>query len=597
MTTQPKKELFNRIESEINSYISEEVEIAEDVQFSQYETIKRIYKFRNRDLGAGKINADLSYNYYFDIIEPRVNSEAKNLRFDTKHILFFSNSPVEDFPAVFIANATLQDFMKENGEDDKLKEAVDEFVMNGNIGFKKVDGTYEIVDPTNTIITNQLAKDVTETNIIERHEMTASEIKSYDVWDQDVAGQVIEELGDKFFNATTETTPTQSTTNSYEIFEYTGEVSEREFNALDDRVSEEGDPDKYFLAKIIIAGLNKSGKGDKYVLFIEKLKGDMTDHYIYAHRGKYNGRFWRVGMYELLFDYQVRANEIGNQLARGLEWASNVIFRTSDSSILQNIRADLENGDVIVAKDLEQVDVRMRNMDQLIADWNRLNEDADRLTNSFEIVRGESMPSGTPFRLGALIDQNAGMFFVLLRQKLTLPFKRVFSEWVLPDLMKDMKGEEIFSLTGNNEMLDRVRVMMAEQWYMDNLVKIGPHTREQAEAIKAEKVDELRRIDPVIENEEDIWDGALERISITITGENSDLADQITDLMTLIELEEDPERRSFMLDQIYALRNIPIPPKTQEPPEEQIVREAGTANFPESSQIGGGQGRSPAPNQ
>lgn len=42
------------------------------------------------------------------------------------------------------------------------------------------------------------------------------------------------------------------------------------------------------------------------------------------------------------------------------------------------------------------------------------------------------------------MDTNAGKLFVLLRQKITLPYKRVFKQWVLPELIKDMKRKGCF---------------------------------------------------------------------------------------------------------------------------------------------------------
>lgn len=560
----PKKitsSFFSRIEADINNYISSSIELSEGVKFSQYQTIQRIYKFKNRNLSGSKIKDDLSYDYYFDIISPRADSEIKNLRFDTKHILVFSRNPQKDFPAVFISNACLKAWMADNGEDEKLKAAVEEFSANGNIGFKKVAGGYETVDPLNTYITNQKAKTVDDTDIIERHELTASQIIAMKSWDQDVAKRVIKDLGDKSFSATSQTTPISSTNKRYEIFEFTGEVSEAEYNQITGK--EEGDENKYFLAKIIVAGLKKGGNGEKFVLFADKLNGKISDHYIYAHRGRYEGRFWRVGMYELLFDHQIRANEIGNQLATGLEWASRVIFRSKDSKVLQNIRADLDNGDVIITEDLQQVDVRMHGLDQLIADWNRLTQDADRLANSHEIVSGESMPSGTPFRMGILLDQNAGKLFTLIRQKITLPFKRVFREWVLPELVKDLKGEDIFTFVGEVDILDQLREVMVNNWYMQNLVRIGYHTKEMAEAIKQEKLEELKKVDPIIENTKEIWDGVFKRLFITITGENSDAADNVQDMVTLMNLETDPNRLAFLLDVIYKVRGIPVPPKQE----------------------------------
>lgn len=575
--------IYKRIENEINAYLSNKIELSEGVFFSQYKLINRIYKFKNRDLAGSKINSDLSYNYYFDIISPRRDSEVKNLRFDTKHILAFSRNPRLDFPAVFIANASLKSWMAENGEDDKLKDAIEEFSSNGNVIFKKVDGGYETTNPLETVVTNQTAKTIDDTDLIERHDMTASQIMQMEGWEN--KEDVIEYCGNNFFKTSEQTTQIETSGKRYEIYEFTGEVSEKEFNEISE--VEGGDENNHFLAKIVCAGLRKNHTGEKYTLFVERLKGKngkkakMSDYFIDAHRSTYDGRFWRVGMIELLMDQQIRANEIGNQLAQGLEWASKVVFKSNDAKVLQNIRADIDNGDVLFTSDLQQVDVRMRGLDQLIADWNRNLADANQLSNSQEVVRGEALPSGTPFRSTALLDQNAGKLFTLIRQKLTMPFKRVFREWVLPELLKELSGKDIFRLTGDNDLLDQLREIMVESWYVSNLVHIGPHSREIAEAIKAEKLDELRNVEPVIKNTKEIWKGVMPRLFITITGENSDINDQIQDLLALLNVESDPDRIAWILDTIYKSRNIPIPPKKeQEPAETQLPGREPTGQTP-----------------
>lgn len=555
--------LYRRIEDEIKSYLSRKIEISPGVFYSQYKLINRIYKFRNRDLTGGeKINEDLSYNYYFDIISPRIDSEVKNLRFDTKNILVYSQNPSKDFAAVFLANASLKSWMAENGEDLKLKSAVEEFVANGNIIFKRVGGGYELCDLLDTYITNETAETIDETAIIERHgDLNASTLKKMKSWDQKVVDLVIKDLGNKSFKSSELSTDIESSEKKYEVFEYTGEVSEKEFNEIQGKKG--GDPNNYFLAKVIVAGLRENKKGQKYTLFAEKLANKkMSDFYIDAHRGRYEGRFMRVGMVELLMDHQIRANEIGNQIAKGLDWASHVVFRTKDSKIMQNLRADLENGDVITGtEDLQQIQVRLQGFDQLIADWNRLMTDADRISNSFEVIRGESLPSGTPFRLGLLMDQNAGRLFTMLRQKITLPYKRVFREWVLPELIKGMKGKDVFRFTGDIELIDQLRDVMVESWYANNLIAIGPHTKEVAEAIKEEKREELRDQDPAIENTKKIWEGVLPRLFVTITGEAYVYNEMLQDLTQIVGLEQDPARIEWILDQIYKIRGIPVPPK------------------------------------
>lgn len=564
---------FKRIEEEINFYLTQQVEIAPEVYFSQYKTIKRNYKFKNKATNQSKLKDDLTYDFYFDIISRRVDDQVKNMRFDSKNLLVFSTNPREDFAAVFIANTQLKTWLSESGEDEKLKAAVEQFVEDGNVGFKKVAGGYEFVDPLNTIITNQTAEHVDETDIIERHEMTASKLRSMEGWDVD---HVIKNLGNKSFTSSVgDVKDNESSKKSYEIWEFSGEMSEKEYFEL--KGEKDGDENKYLISKVIMAGLNKSHDGSKYVLFAESYptKEKLSDNYIYAHKGSYKGRFYRPGLVEELIDHQIRANDIGNQIASALDWSSKVIFKSSDSSIMQNIRTDMENGDIITAKDINQLEVRSQGADQLIADWNRLMQDADGVSKTYEVVTGEALPSGTPFRMGMLLDQNAGKYFTTLRQKLTLPFRRVFKNWVLPELVSDLKGEDIFRLVGDTEVIDQFRSIVVDSWYMENLVKIGPHNREQGEAIKQEKLDELRNVDPVIENSKEIWKSVLPRMLITITGENSDVQDQLQDLINLIGLEQDPERISWILNTIYRSRNIPIPPVVKEELPDNAAANAG----------------------
>ncbi|GEM_PF-1005984 len=567
--------LYTRIGSIIDSYTSESVEVSPGVRYSQYELINRIYRFRNRDLDGIKINEDLSYNYFFDIIQPRVNNNIKNLRFDSKNVMVFSNNYRRDFAAIYISNASMKLWMAENGEDEKLKEAVEEFVSMGNVVFKRVGDTYALSDLRNLMFSNTTAKTLNDTDLIERYELSASQLKAMSAWDGDVIDDVIGSCANTTFKATNETMPIASTSPMFEIFEFTGEVSEKEYNQALDRMkgkssSDKGDAHKYFLARIVIAGLRKGQNGSERILFCQKFpeKKKISDYYKEAHYGSYTGRWMRVGVTEMLFDDQIRANEIGQQLASALEWASKAIFQTSDSNVLQNMKADLMNGDVVTAKDLRQLEVRSQGLDQLIADWNRVLTHADALTNSFEVVSGESLPSGTAFRMGVLLDQNAGKLFTFLRQKITLPYKRVFREWVLPELIKDLEGKDIIEITGDADMLDQLREIAVRSWYMQNLVYIGPHTQQQGEQIMAAELESMKQTDPSLKNSKKIWEGVLKRLLVTITGENYTIDEQLSDLMNVVGNEEDPTRRAFVMDLFYKARGIPIPPKPEPSPQQ-----------------------------
>jgi len=547
--------MIKKLEQEIKDYTHGNVEISEGVQFNQHKLIKRIYLFRNKKYSEGKLTSQGKYKYWYDIITPRLNDEVKNLRIDTKNFMVFSENPTKDFPAVFIMNGAMNEYLWETDKAEELNDVVETFCGDGNVIFKRVSGGYEVCDPTNIFITNIRAKTINETAVIERHEISQSELRKKSGIYENVE-RVIEECGKKEKSATNESMKKLTTTPYYEIFERNGEVSEKEFNEI--KGIEGGDEDTYFLAKIIIARGNSTFNKD-HILYAEKIEEEMSDIYITAHRGKYNGRFWREGVFELLFDYQVRANEIGNQIARGLEFASKTIYRSADQRTIQNVMTDMDSGDVIQSADLSQVEVRMQAMDQLIADWNRNIEEADRIANSYEIIQGK-VPSGTPFRLGQLLDTNASKTYVLLRQKLGISFKKIFRRWVFPEMVKHLKGKDIIRITGDTAYLEKFREMIAKNWYARNLINMEPHTTDIKKALLEAKMQDLKEKDPVLKNNEKIWEDVLPRLQLTITGENMDSAEEIETLTTFIQLETEPIRRGELMDIAYKAKGYDITP-------------------------------------
>lgn len=563
------------ITDEVHEYLFGTTEIADDIQFSEWKLKKRIMYFKNQYYPTGKITDDGDYEHWFDIIHSRVNSEVKNLDFDSKHLLVFSKAPVKDFPAVYVTNLGLDEFMWENGSAEELNSSVEDFSADGNILFRKTSKGYEPWDVMNTFIINQTARTVDDTDIVERFYMTQSDLRKKDGLYKNV-DNVIKHCGNKFFAKTETVFGERRSKKLYEIYRRTGELTEKQLFELQGK--EGGDENKYVLCRVVAAGLKKGSSSNRFVLFAEEMKGKMSDYFVEAHRGPYKGRWFREGMYELLFDHQVRYNDISNEIARGLDWASKVLFRHSDVMTLQNVRTALKNGSLIKSQDISQIEVRLQGFDQLVNDRNTVIQQANEIANSFEIVQGNTPPSQTAFRTVVAVDINAKQLFVFLRQKLTIAYRRVFKEFVLPELVKNMKTKDILRVTGDPMFIDEFRKMAVESWYVNNLAKIGPHSRETADVIKTVKLEEMQNVDAMIENVKDIWKGVLPRLQVTITGENY-LVEEVDTISQLIQFETDPARRAYLLDIVYASKGIPSPPELQQggvsgsgqplPPEEQ----------------------------
>ena len=556
----PKKyALAGVIENEVAAYFQKTVVVGDGIEYSEHRLKRRIALFESKTFPTGKIDKQGNYKYYYDIISPRVGSEVKNIDFDTKNIEAFSSNPKVDEVPNLIVNLKLTEHMRLTGQGEEINSAIEEGSAWGNVLWKKAKGHYERADLRNTYTINQTARMVNETPIIERHILSQSDLRAMaGIWNN--INEVVAECGAKQYKKDSEETPQETTMPYYTLFERTGEVKVSALKEYTGEKVEKGDEEKYVLARVIAAGVDgeNGAISIKYIVFAGELTGKMSNYFKEYHRGPYKGRWMREGLYEILFDLQIRGNEIGNQIAQGLQYSGKVFFRDEDKLLIQNIITDLKNGDVLKSRSLQQVEVRMQGFDQLAADWNRVIETANELANSREIVQGGAMPSGTPFRLGALLNINSNKLFDFIREKLALPLQEIFEEWIIPELVKDLSAKEVARLTGDSEMLRRLREIVVESWYVRNLVALGPHTMEVAAALKAQKLAELGKDRLFVSELKKLFEGYKPRAAVVITGENTNRQERAQTYATFIQLEQDPVRRSFLIEKAMRESGIDV---------------------------------------
>ncbi len=547
-----KLALAKQIEREISDYTTKVVTLGNGITYSQHKLVQRIVLFESKTYPTGKFDKQGNYKGWYDIITPRIDSEVKNIDFDTSNIEVYTFNPLDETANVII-NLKNQEWMRETGQAEELNSAIEEGSGWGNVVWKKIKGGFERVDLRNFYVINQTAQSLEETPTIERHQLSQSDLrklpKSYKNVDK-----VISECGEKAYKTDSTATENDTTTPYYPLFERNGEVCVKDLKEANGEEVLEGDEHKYVLAKVIGAG-KESGTSVtiKYILFAQEMAEMPYKEY---HRGRYKGRWWREGLYELLFDIQVRSNEIGNQIARGLEWASKTIFRSKDKLIVQNILTDLKNGDFVRSEDLQQVTVRMQGLDQLIAEYNRLIQMANDLANSREIVQGITPASGTPLGTTQIVNMNAGKLFDFIREKISIPLREIFEEHTIPQHIEDIKAQDVLRLTGDSDMLRRLKEMIVENWYISNLIALGPHSKEVGEALKAKKLEEMTGDRVFLKEFDRFFQNYKPRVAVIITGENVNLEGMLASLATFIQLELDPVRRSYLIEKAMRLKGI-----------------------------------------
>ena len=556
-------ELKAQIQQEISQYLTETVSIGENYQYSQYRLIRRIILFENHIYPSGKWDSQGNYKYWFDIITPRIDAEVKNIDFDTKDVDVTSDRK-DDALACLICNLRLKEYMRTTGQAEEINSAIEEGSGWGNVVWKMVKGGYERMDLKNFYPVNITAPTLGRTGANERYEMSASELQEKSgVWKY--TDEVIKNCRSNTYKRVADDLPVNTTTPFYEIYERNGEVCLADLKRVNGETPKKSDENKYVLAKIVAAGKSSMNNVTiDYIMFAEELKELPYQEF---HRSRYKGRWFREGLYELLFDVQVRLNQIGNQIAQGLEFASKTLFQSEDRLVVQNVLTDLQNGDIIKTKGISHVPVRMEGFDQLANEWNRLIQLADSIANSQEVVQGENLPSGTSFRLGNLLNSNANKLFDFIREKLAIPLSEMFERWIIPELVKDLKVKDILRLTGDSEMLARLNQIIVDNWYIDNLVEIGPHTPEIAEALKQEKMDELKsRTELMMVGIKKLFKDFYPSASVVITGENSNKPSELQTLATFINLEMDPVRRTGLIEKAMRRQGVDVGGLPKSPP-------------------------------
>lgn len=555
-----------QITQELDNYFNGTFQ-TEGHSFSTWKLVKRIFIYANKIYPKGKLTKRKEYKYWFDIITPRIDSEVKNIDFDRKNISLVSDAPKDALP-LLIANAQLKDYMKRTGQGERMNEAVEQGSGWGNHVWIKTKGGDEDWDPMNFFVINQAARTLDDSAVIRREELTASQLL-----EKSGTYKNVETVIKEFYHTESSTTATapenQTTTRMYWIFQRDGEVSLAALQRAQGETASQEDEQKYVFARIIIACESKDGSGKQYVLFADTLSGKMHDYYKEYHRGRYQGRWWREGLYEILMDCQTRANEIGNQLARGLEWASKTVFSDPQRMIVQNIITDMNNGDVVKASEhFRQIETRMNGFDQLQADWNRNIELANDLSNSREIVQGITPASGTPLGTSQLLNQNANKLFDFIREKLGLAVESVYESWRLRDMLRDLKAQDIIKLMGDSDIMDRFYDLLANSWYVNNLPYLPPHGMDIQQALIAdEKSKILARPDLFLELSKGLWDDFLPRVSVDITGEGVNLESDLASLGEFINLEMDPVRRTALIEMAMNKKGIDAGSLPKSPPQ------------------------------
>lgn len=434
-------EIVRKAESD---YIDGTTQLSKYVNFSMYENIEKINAYLNSKHLFGETDSKGREKPFFNIVNAAVNIWYRATDIDRKNIRIKSTKSSNRL-AAFLATIHLRDWMRKANFGTVLNEWGRSLAKYGSSVLKFVEKDGELttmVIPWTQIICDPIDFD---NNVkIEILELTEAQLRKKEGYDKDA----VEELCSSVAPRKTVGGQQKDTKSDYiKLYEVHGELP------LSFLTDNDEDDDIYVQQMHVISFIGDGQKGkDAGYRDFTLVKGKETkDPYFISHLIKEENRTQAIGAVEHLFEAQWMINHNMKAIKDQLDLASKLIFQTSDSSFVgQNVLSAIDNGDIMIyQKDqpLTQIANSSHDISSLISYADQWRGLAQEVTSTPDIMQGKNMPSGTAYRLGAILQQESHSNFEIMTENKGLAIEEMMRKYVIPHLKKKMDTAEEISAT------------------------------------------------------------------------------------------------------------------------------------------------------
>ncbi len=578
------KNIYGYIKSMENEYISRPITIVDGYDFSQYETLRKCELYSNSRYVSGPKDSLGRKKRFFNIVNGKKDIAKRATDLDTKDIRIKTDEP-DDFTRVYILEKKVRNWMEESNFAKFLNNAGETRPKYGGVLAKKTVNkgklNIDVVEWRNTI-TDQT--DIIEGCIVEKHFYTPSKLsKMRGVWDN-----IDDALALATDNKTSMTTGQEiKTPGKYiEIYEFHGDIP----RSLVEEGAKEDEYARYF---IICAGATKQDtKGEQYTSSVTLFSAEEKENpYKYLPWDKVPGRALGKGIIEEGFEAQEGVNDAKMKELQAMEIASKIIFKTDDNKVSKNALTDMDNGDVVkVSKgsDLTQVNTMSSSIpafDNLVESWKAQFESA---TSTFAAISGETLPSGTPYRLGAVMNQEAGSIFDYRREEFGIWIGEIMEDWVLPHLLRDIKNGDTFLAEFSPDELKRIDDSFISKHLAQTIIEENMAGRFVPPEMVAQEIDKLKENlratgkHRFLDIPKGYFDKIQTKISFETTGEQRNKAAMLETLSNIFQATaanptvlQDPQLKKIF-ERLMEVAGInPIEIETDTPPAQPMMAPQG----------------------
>lgn len=434
----------------------------DNFKFNQYKVLRKIHLYLNNEFESGPYDSQGNPKYFYNLCNFRNDQATKNIDMDSKDVEITGKSET-DFAKSFFLRAEWEQFVKKEQLGKMLNQLSEDLPRYGSVVWKrmKVDGKIKLYDvDLRNLINDPTAFCLKDSPVVERHTMSAVDMRAMTAWDQTEV--------EKFLRSTTGTpvqpfmeNTGQSIPLAYSVVDMIPEFAVYEIwgwlpeHLLPQSIMQGAEPKPNGLRYVMAIASGIEQGGSPTLFYAKEVSQDLFP-YAELHYRRVKGRWLGQGNVERLFPLQVRANELINRYYRSLRLGTIHLYQTRDRLVVRNVLTDAEDGDIIETKsEITPIETSLRAFPQLQSELQTIEGQADRECNTFEVVTGETLPTNTPFRLGALQGQNAAKLYNFIRQNIGLFLEYVVNEWLLPDFAKGLSEEHILEILGSVDEVEK----------------------------------------------------------------------------------------------------------------------------------------------
>lgn len=611
----PPTNIFAQIRKEQWDFMYNWIQIVPGYPFNQYYNIKRCHLYLN-----SKYEDSTLYNnrqkLFFNIVIPPCEVAMRMLNIDTKNIRLWPLAPKSYF-STYLLEKEMKFWLKKHKLGQILNQLAEEAPRFGSVVLEKtVDGA-EVVDLRRLILDPTVDKIQDSRFVTTISYMTPSQLRETKGWDARAIEQAVQNFAN---NNTMEPYEDQivnvnvmRSTPYIKVFKRYGEVPAW---WVDDSLkpgTKKGDAT--VKALFIVAGAdllekNPEGKpvGEKGVVLFKSLwRKDWP--FKDFHYMKTKGRWLGIGIVEMLFDIQVRVNEMANQKRVAMEISTMHLFQTKDKSIVRNVLTDLQSGDLMITGPNGNGIEPINNSAARFSEAEFKNEEErysgqiDKLSFAYEALRGDTGDASTPLGTTQIAVAQGTSVFAFKKENLSLFLQDYFNDLVLPQLLRDLTAEHIMRFTGNTQELQKLDEAASEVYandYVKKKILSGSFTTTaDFDAAKQKAVAVYQKLgeNRFLKIKNAFYDDAEFEFDFLITNEQADPAKMATNIQAVLAEVPNLNMQDPMVKLLFSKLceqlgisqgELELAQQQSDQQAQQMMAQGQQAPQPGGSQLGGG---------